>query len=246
MPKAGTTQSSYTVHSILGTGNKCTICGGKRPKEVKKVTKGGGKAYRGIRYIKNVCVYAPLYCLCSKTIAQIVHRKARRKCRRISTPNGNQPDGVAEHLCGARASQVQSQLWDPAVLEQWLAAIATPSHLVAHMGMAGPHNMGTELKCSWSRRRSSWPTPGNARASSTPSRGRGDNGVGIARTSTAPTSETTGRHPGGLTLRRPLSKGRGNLTATGAQHTTHSTRLYTQPSRIAFPRVQDIPAIAIW
>ena len=41
--KAGTSQSSYTARSILEMGNKCTICGGKRPKNVNVVTKIGGK-----------------------------------------------------------------------------------------------------------------------------------------------------------------------------------------------------------
>ena len=30
-------------------------------------------------------------------------------------------------------------------LEQWSAAIATPSMRAAHMGLAGPHDMGTEF-----------------------------------------------------------------------------------------------------
>ena len=46
---------------------------------------------------------------------------------------------------GPRASQVQGQLWDPAVLEQWAAAITTPSLPVAHMELAGPHDIGTEF-----------------------------------------------------------------------------------------------------
>ena len=33
VPKAGTAQKSYMAHSRLGKGNKCTICGGKRPKK---------------------------------------------------------------------------------------------------------------------------------------------------------------------------------------------------------------------
>ena len=36
-------QNSYTAHAMLGTGNKCTICEGKRPKKVKIVTKIGEK-----------------------------------------------------------------------------------------------------------------------------------------------------------------------------------------------------------
>ena len=46
---------------------------------------------------------------------------------------------------GARASQVQSQFCDSAVLEHWLAAIATLSLRAAHMGLATPHDMGTEF-----------------------------------------------------------------------------------------------------
>ena len=46
---------------------------------------------------------------------------------------------------GPRASHVQSQLWDCAVLEEWWAAIAMPSLWVAHMGLAGLHDMGTEF-----------------------------------------------------------------------------------------------------
>ena len=43
------------------------------------------------------------------------------------------------HIC------VQGQLWDCAILEQWLAAIVTLSLWAAHMALAGPHNMGIEL-----------------------------------------------------------------------------------------------------
>ena len=44
---------------------------------------------------------------------------------------------------GLRASQLQGQLWEPAVLEQWAVAIATPSLRKAHMGLTGPHDIGT-------------------------------------------------------------------------------------------------------
>ena len=44
-----------------------------------------------------------------------------------------------------RASQVQGQLWDPVVLEQWAEAVAMPSMQTAHMGWAGPHDVGTEF-----------------------------------------------------------------------------------------------------
>ena len=48
------------------------------------------------------------------------------------------------HL-GLRAALVQRQLWDSTVLEQWAAAIATPSLHRAHMGIDGPHDLGTEF-----------------------------------------------------------------------------------------------------
>ena len=37
------------------------------------------------------------------------------------------------------------QSWEPIVLEQWAAAIATPCLRTAHMGLTGPHNVGTEV-----------------------------------------------------------------------------------------------------
>ena len=46
---------------------------------------------------------------------------------------------------GARVSHVQSEFWDSAVLKQWSAAIATPSLRAAHMGLAGPRDVGTEF-----------------------------------------------------------------------------------------------------
>ena len=44
-----------------------------------------------------------------------------------------------------QASQVQGQLWDSVVLEQWLAAITTASMRAAHLRLAGPHDMGMEF-----------------------------------------------------------------------------------------------------
>ena len=46
---------------------------------------------------------------------------------------------------GPQASWVPGRLGDPAVLEQWSVAIATLSMQAAHMGLAGPHDMGTEF-----------------------------------------------------------------------------------------------------
>ena len=47
------------------------------------------------------------------------------------------------------AEHHSSKRWCPVVLttvlEHWSAAIATPSLRAAHMGLAGPHNMGPEF-----------------------------------------------------------------------------------------------------
>ena len=40
---------------------------------------------------------------------------------------------------------MQGQLWDSVVLEQWSAAIATPSMRAVHMGLAGLQDRGTEF-----------------------------------------------------------------------------------------------------
>ena len=40
---------------------------------------------------------------------------------------------------------MRHQLWEPAVLEQWAAALRTPSMLRAHMECSGPHTLGTEF-----------------------------------------------------------------------------------------------------
>ena len=40
---------------------------------------------------------------------------------------------------------VRHQLWEPAVMEQWAAALRTPSMQRAHMECFGPHTLGTEF-----------------------------------------------------------------------------------------------------
>ena len=40
---------------------------------------------------------------------------------------------------------MRNQLWEPAVLEQWAAALRTPSIQRAHMECSGPHTLGTEF-----------------------------------------------------------------------------------------------------
>ena len=46
---------------------------------------------------------------------------------------------------GGRAAPVRHQLWEPAVLEQWAAALRTPSMQRAHLECTGPHTLGTEF-----------------------------------------------------------------------------------------------------
>ena len=40
---------------------------------------------------------------------------------------------------------VRHHLWEPAVMEQWAAALRTPSMQRAHMECSGPHTLGTEF-----------------------------------------------------------------------------------------------------
>ena len=46
---------------------------------------------------------------------------------------------------GGRVAPVRHQLWEPAVLEQWAAALRTPSMQRAHLECPGPHTLGTEF-----------------------------------------------------------------------------------------------------
>ena len=46
---------------------------------------------------------------------------------------------------GKRAASVRHQLWEPSVVEQWAAALRTPSIQRAHMERPGPHTLGTEF-----------------------------------------------------------------------------------------------------
>ena len=42
---------------------------------------------------------------------------------------------------------VRNQLWELAILEQWAAALRTPSMQRAHLECTGPHALGTEFIC---------------------------------------------------------------------------------------------------
>ena len=46
---------------------------------------------------------------------------------------------------GKRAEPVRHQLWAPNVMEQWAAALRTPSMQRAHMQCSRPHTLGTEV-----------------------------------------------------------------------------------------------------
>ena len=46
---------------------------------------------------------------------------------------------------GPRAAPVRHQLWEPTVLEQWAAALQTPSMQLAHLECTGPHSLGTKF-----------------------------------------------------------------------------------------------------
>ena len=62
------------------------------------------------------------------------------------------------------ASQVQGQLWDPAVLEHWAAAFAIPSLQTAHPRLAGPHDIGTQfIRQSVMESQTVWPSHAKAR-----------------------------------------------------------------------------------
>ena len=82
-----------------------------------------------------------------------------------------------------------------AVLEQWSAAIATPSMWAAHMGLAGPHDMGTYfIRQVLSEPLRVWLAHAGARGlpHQGPRRAQRHNGVGVARTPNALTSGAAG------------------------------------------------------
>ena len=50
-----------------------------------------------------------------------------------------------DRYVGRQAAPVRVQLWEPVVLEQWAAALQTPSMKQAHMDCSRPHTLGTEF-----------------------------------------------------------------------------------------------------
>ena len=52
---------------------------------------------------------------------------------------------MLDRYVGRRAAPVRARLWELVVLEQWAAALQTPSMKQAHMDCSGPHTLGTEF-----------------------------------------------------------------------------------------------------
>ena len=149
---------------------------------------------------------------------------------------------------GPRASQVQGQLWDSAVLEQWLAAIATPSLQVARVGLAGLHHIGTEfIRQVLSESKKVWLVHGRVRdglikACSGP---RGT--MAWALRELQPPAVGAAQRPQGGPELRPLYMGT-VAPPPGHRCTTHITQHAFRHTGLLFciTRMQNIPAIATW
>ena len=50
-----------------------------------------------------------------------------------------------DHKVGRQTVSVRHQLQEPAVMQQWVAALRTPSMQRAHMECSGPHTLGTKF-----------------------------------------------------------------------------------------------------
>ena len=157
---------------------------------------------------------------------------------------------------GPRAAPVRHQLWEPAVLEQWAAALRTPSMQLAHLECTGPHALGTEfLRHVIEESIRAWYAHAKARA--TLLKARLGPGSTMAWTHTryrscAYTSKRSGRECSGSSWNKDGRQGRADqvfptpplsteaYTHTHGAHTTH-----TAPPVYLYPWV-DIPAIAFW
>ena len=60
-------------------------------------------------------------------------------------PAGRRLVAWLDQKVGPRAAPVRHQLWELAVLEQWAAALRTPSMQGAQLQSTGPHALGTEF-----------------------------------------------------------------------------------------------------
>ena len=109
---------------------------------------------------------------------------------------------------GPQASEVQGQLWDSVVLEQWPSAIATPSLRAVHMaGSTTRYGDGVRLAGVVGITEGlAGPRPSSRGPHQGPLGARGHYCVGVVRTSTAPAGGAAGSPKGGPEL-RPLYTG---------------------------------------
>ena len=143
---------------------------------------------------------------------------------------------------GKRAASVRNQLWEPTVLEQWAAALRTPSMQRAHMECSGPHTLGTEfIRHVIEESIRVWYAHAKARAMLLKARlGQAARWRGCC-TSYACTSRRREREYSGNfwhDSRRPESDAQVSPTPLFPPLTTHShtaRALHTQPSRLHVP-----------
>ena len=148
---------------------------------------------------------------------------------------------------------MRHQLWEPAVLELWAAALQTPSMQLAHLECTGPHALGTEfLRVVVEESISVWYAHAKARATLLKARLGPGSTMTLALQKGAYTSKLSGRECSGSSWseddrqRRahqvspaPPSSTEANTHTHGA-HTTH-----TAPPVYLYFWV-DIPAVAFW
>ena len=94
---------------------------------------------------------------------------------------------------GKRAASVRHQLWEPTVLEQWAAALRTPSMQRAHMECLGPNPLGTEFIVHHSPVR---PRQGTCHIAESPPGPTQHDGVGVAGAMPAPAGGERGSTAG--------------------------------------------------
>ena len=137
---------------------------------------------------------------------------------------------------GTRAAPVRHQLWEPAVLEQWAAALRTPSMQRAHLECT-PHALGTEfLRHVIEESIRVWYAHAKARATLL----KAHLGPGSTMECSGSSWSKDGRQGGTNQVfpTPPLSAK--TYTHTHGAHTPH-----TAPPVYLYPWV-DIPAIAFW
>ena len=130
---------------------------------------------------------------------------------------------------GTRASQAHCPLWDLVTLEQWSATLATPSMRAAHMGLAGATRHGDGVHRT-SVVGVATGVVGIRHSPGLPHQGlrgtRRHDGMGVARTSTAPTSGAAGNPPNSFRL-RPAEGGRMRCRTKCKTHYTQRALRHT-------------------